>query len=511
MYRYQNPVIPGFNPDPSVCRDGEDFYLVTSTFEFFPAVPIYHSRNLVNWNLIGHCLDRPEQAPLEGCRASGGIYAPTIRKHDAMFYMTTTNTTGGGNLIVHAEDIAGPWSNPVYVDQGGIDPSLLFHDNRVYFCSTGMEGGRQGIFLCEVDPLTGKKLGPSTCISHGCGGRFPEAPHLYFIKGWYYLMLAEGGTEYGHMVTLQRSRDIRGPYERCPHNPILSHRDRGGHPIQATGHADLFEDQNGNWWMVCLGIRPLDSAMLHNLGRETFLSPVKWQEDWPVVGRAGTIETEMEGPLPAPPGLSVDFDFTADFSRPRLTRQWNFIRNPNPACYRQEKGRLTILGCEKTLSDPNTNPSFAGIRQPAFDIEATTSILLDLKPGTRAGITAYYNHDHHYDLGLEQSAKGGYSVVLNKRVYDLEREFRRENGLLPGDGSSETMKGELQLRITADRESYRFSFRRENGEWQDCGAAAVAGLCTEATSSMTFTGVYIGLFSAGGPAHFSSFTLKTKK
>jgi alpha-N-arabinofuranosidase len=509
MYRYQNPVIPGFNPDPSVCRDGEDFYLVTSTFEFFPAVPIYHSRNLVDWELIGHCLDRPEQVPLEGCRASGGIYAPTIRRHDGVFYMTTTNTTGGGNVIVHTKDISGPWSNPVYVDQRGIDPSLLFIDNRTYFCSTGMEDGRQGIFLCDIDPLTGAKKSPSTCISFGCGGRFPEAPHLYFIDGWYYLMLAEGGTEYGHMVTIQRSRDIYGPYEPCPHNPILSHRNRGGHPIQATGHADLFEDQNGAWWLVCLGIRPLDWAMLHNLGRETFLVPVKWLDGWPVAGNGGTIELEMEGPLPASPAPSRNFDFTADFSRPNLAPQWNFIRNPEPARYRQEGGRFTITGSEKTLSSPNTNPAFAGVRQPAFEVEAVASIPAgDLKPGTRAGITAYYNHNHHYDLGLERSAEGNYAVILNKRLHDMEQESRRAIAAPQGGTPSKNTGNELRLRIRADREQYRFSFCLENGAWQDCGGGMTAGLCTEGTGSMTFTGVYIGLFSTGGAANFSSFTLR---
>jgi alpha-N-arabinofuranosidase len=419
--------------------------------------------------------------------------------------MTTTNVTGGGNFIVHARDISGPWSGPVYVDQKGIDPSLLFCDNRAYFCSTGMEGGRQGIFLCELDPLSGEKQGPSACISYGCGGRFPEAPHLYFIKGWYYLMLAEGGTEYGHMVTIQRSRDIRGPYEPCPRNPVLSHRDRGGHPIQATGHAELFEDQNGNWWMVCLGIRPLGPAMLHNLGRETFLSPVKWEDGWPAAGNGGAIELEMEGPLPAPPGLPAESGFTSDFSGPRLAPQWNFIRNPDPLCYKQENGRLTILGREKTLSCPGASPSFAGVRQQGFDLEATAVVSLDLEPGTRAGISAYYNHDHHYDLGLERNAEGGCSVVLNKRIYDLEQESRRETGPCPGAG------GELQLRITADREWYRFSYRWGNGEWQDCGGGVTAGLCTEVTGSMTFTGVHIGLFSVRGPAHFSAFTVKTRK
>jgi alpha-N-arabinofuranosidase len=215
----------------------------------------------------------------------------------------------------------------------------------------------------------------------------------------------------------------------------------------------------------------------------------------------------MKGPLPAPPN-PPDFGFTADFSQPKSALQWNFIRNPDPACYKQEGGRFTILGRKKTLSDPGASPSFAGVRQPAFEIEAEASMLADLAPGTRAGITVYYNHEHHYDLGLEQNANGGYTVILNKRIYDLEQESRRETGLPPAKGSPETTGNELRLRITADRKQYRFSFRWGNSEWQDCGSGVTAGICTEATGSMTFTGVYIGLFSAGGPANFSGFTLR---
>jgi alpha-N-arabinofuranosidase len=218
MNSYQNPIIPGFNPDPSICRAGEDYYIAVSSFEFFPGVPLYHSKNLADWEMTGHCLTRPEQLPLNGCRASGGIYAPTLRYHEGIFYMVTTNVSGGGNFIVHTQDINGPWSDPAFIDQGGIDPSLLFDGGKVYFCSNG-NAGTDGIFVCEVEPRTGEKFTPSRLISSGCGGRCPEAPHIYHIGLWYYLLMAEGGTEYGHMVTIQRSRNIYGPYVQCPHNP----------------------------------------------------------------------------------------------------------------------------------------------------------------------------------------------------------------------------------------------------------------------------------------------------
>jgi alpha-N-arabinofuranosidase len=506
MYTYRNPVIPGFNPDPSICRDGDDFYLVTSSFEFFPGVPIYHSRNLVNWECIGHCLTRDEQLPLHGCRPSGGIWAPTLRKHGNIFYMTTTNESVKsaectGNFIVHTDDIRGRWSNPVWIDQGGIDPSLFFHNNKAYFCSNGNDentGNRPAVFLCEVDPLSGQKLSPTRLIAYGAGGKFPEAPHIYYINNMFYLILAEGGTEYGHMVTIQRSDTIYGPYQLCPHNPILSHRDRGGHPIQATGHADIVEDKNGNYWMVCLGIRPLTQAMLHNLGRETFLSPLKWVDGWPVVGNNGGIELEMEGPLPAAPepvNLNSTVDWKANLARPLDTR-WNFIRNPVMERYVVKDGVLRLCGDEQALSTPNGNPVFIGMRQQAF---LTTAETLLRPPETgKAGISAFYNNNYHYDLFVERGTDNNLAIVLNKRIHDLEAEtFRRT--ILPCN--------EIGLRIDADMEYYTFSYKCGESAWVVAGKGLVAGLCTEITYTMTFTGVYFGIFASGGAAEFFRFEL----
>ena len=170
---YRNPIIPGFNPDPSICRKGDDFYLVTSTFEFFPGVPVYHSKNLVNWEHIGYCLDRDSRLSLQGCWPAAGIYAPTIRYHEGMFYMTTTNVSGGGNFIVHTEDPAKGWSEPAWVHgQGGIDPSLFFDDDgKVYFTSTGEDENGSGIRICELNPMTGELLSDSILLSHGTGGK----------------------------------------------------------------------------------------------------------------------------------------------------------------------------------------------------------------------------------------------------------------------------------------------------------------------------------------------------
>src|SRR5215217_6358467 len=250
--RFTNPILPGFHPDSSICRAGDDYYLVTSSFEYTPGVPIFHSRDLVHWRQIGHCLTRPSQLPLPLQQPSLGIFAPTIRHHDGVFSMVTTNldqliSTEGrqGSFYVTTDDPAGEWSESVWVDQGGIDPSLLFDDDgRVYLSSTHNpraadpdEGSTEpgwGIQQSEVDIKTGRLLTEPRLIWTGTGGSHPEGPHLYKIAGRYYLMIAEGGTEYGHMETIARSHTPWGPWEACRHNPILSHRSYHS-PIQATG------------------------------------------------------------------------------------------------------------------------------------------------------------------------------------------------------------------------------------------------------------------------------------
>ena len=501
MFSYNNPVIPGFNPDPSVCRVGEDFYLVTSTFEYFPGVPLYHSKNLVNWELIGYCLTRPQQLPLENCQSSRGIYAPTLRYHDGMFYMTTTNTNlkpdgqRYGNFIVHAKDIRGPWSDPAWVDQRGIDPSLLFDNGKVFFCSNGgMPEDKKGMYVCEINPVTGEKLSPSRFISAGCGGKCPEAPHIYRINGWYYLLLAEGGTSYGHMAVIQRSRDIYGPYESCPRNPVLSNIKLHRHPVQAIGHADLFDDEQGNWWAVCLGIRLLDTQLRHNLGRETFLVPVRWEDGWPLFGDNGTVTPRMSGPLPAPPEPK-NCDIIEDFSSEKLPLYWNYLRNPDLSRYRPGGGLLVLRGGTESLSDKS--PAFVGVRQQSFFIEGIAK-LQGITAGTRGGITAFLNESYHYDLALEQRPDSLY-VLVNRRVHDFEAiSFQAP---LPAG------TGEVELRITADMGWYYFSYRSGKGEWQSAGKGMSAGLSIEGTHSGCFTGVYIGLYSSGGESRFSGFSL----
>lgn len=496
--KYKNPIIPGFNPDPSICRVGDDFYLVTSTFEFFPGVPIYHSKNLINWELINYCLTKDTQLPLEGAEASGGIYAPTIRYYDGVFFMTTTNVSNGGNFIVHTKDIYGEWSEPAYVDQGGIDPSLFWDDDGTcYFVSNGLdENERVAIFLCQLDPFTGKKHTETKLISYGCGGRYPEAPHIYKKNGYYYLMLAEGGTEYGHMETIQRAKNIYGPYEKCPHNPILTHRDTPG-PIQATGHADLVEDQNGNWWLVCLAIRPIKNMQLHHIGRESFLAPVIWDKDgWPVVGNGGTIDFYMEGPLPGHAPQPVSHDFFDCFDKSTLDLNWSFVRNPRRENYLLEKGRINLKGGKDTLSTPLGHPTMIAVRQPEFDIEATVELEGEIKEGQISGLSAFYNNDYHYDIFITRD-KDGYKVCLRKKVADIEVITKSQ----PID-----YNGSAKLKIIANDQWYMFLYEN-NGEFTELGRGAVSLLATE-VNGRSFTGTFIGIFCEQGDIYAKSFSLK---
>lgn len=509
---YKNPIISGYNPDPSICRVNDDFYLVNSTFEFYPGVPVYHSKNLVNWELINYCLKDEEQLNLKGIWPSGGIYAPMLCFHEGEFFMTTTNVSDKGHLIVHTRDICGEWSDPVWIDQGGIDPTLLFDGEDVYFASTSRdEAGRDGIFMCKINPYTGEKLSQSVCISYGCGGICPEGPHLYKRNGMYYLLLAEGGTEYGHMVTIQRSASVYGPYEPCPHNPILSHKDDPDGSIACTGHGDLIEDQNGNWWMVNLGIRPsctADRALkLHHLGRETFLSPVVWtKEGWPVVGENGRIALEMKGPLPGDEVLPVNRDFADDFTDAAFSLHYNWIRNPHMEHYVRdvEKKELILKGTSVTLNDMDT-PTWIGIRQKEMQVLAEVSVSLTgqeegKKAVPRAGLGAFYNQYYHYEIYLTHE-EGQWKVCLSKHIHDMFAKTAEEK----------VDTGKIWLRIKGDALNYGFWYSEDGKHYEKLGTGVTAGLASEGTMQMSFTGTYIGMFAENTEGHFQDFSVRVKQ
>lgn len=410
--------------------------------------------------------------------------------------MTTTNVTSGGNFIVHTKNIRGQWSQCAYVAQKGIDPSLFWDDDGTcYFVSTGSIGNEgPGIFLCQIDPFTGKMLSPSQRISLGCGGRCPEGPHIYKRNGWYYLMLAEGGTEYGHMETIQRARSIYGPYEKCPHNPILSHRDHML-PIQAVGHADIVDDPKGNWWLVCLGIRPIPRSKLHLLGRETFLAPLVWGEDgWPTVNENGTLRQDMAGPLPGPAPTPVSLDFIDDFQGASLDLRWNFVRNPMPACYRLEKGAIRMFNQADGLSTLCGHPTMIALRQQAFCMATTARLHGDLAEGQCSGLSAFYNSNYHYDI-LITKEKGSCYVCLRKCVGDIQVIAAKEEIQYTGS---------IRLKIVSSEELYTFYYEN-GGQFLELGTGMTAMLCTETMRPKGYTGVFWGCFTEKGEISLSHF------
>ncbi|RKP56247.1 glycoside hydrolase family 43 protein [Cohnella endophytica] len=508
VIHFSNPILSGFHPDPSICRVGSDYYLANSSFGYFPGVPIFHSQDLVNWTQIGHCLTRESQLPLKANHqlansvSFAGIYAPTIRYHDGRFYLITTNVSSFRNFVVWAENAEGPWSEPVDLEWGGIDPSLLFDEGKVYITGTSDFGGEpEGIYQAEIDLGTGKLVTERRLIWKGTGGRFPEGPHLYRIQDKYYLVIAEGGTEYGHMVTVARSSSPYGPFESCPHNPVLTHRSHPS-PIQATGHADWVQAHDGSWWVVFLGIRPAARRNLHHLGRETFLAPIHWSEEgWPIFGINGRVELEMEAPVfclePQKDDVSSRRD---DFDSEALSHSWNSLWNPREGTrsLQARAGWLALYGTEATLDDLEA-PTFVGRRQQHF--ECRISALMEFDPseeGEEAGLTAFMNESAHYEIAVTRK-NGVRTIFFRRRIGSLWKVEREEE--LPA--------GAVVLGIAADADGYQFTYANPEREEVALGKGESAYLSSEIAGG--FTGIYIGMYATGNgkpcrtPAFFDYF------
>ncbi|MCD8029739.1 MAG: glycoside hydrolase family 43 protein [Bacteroides sp.] len=494
---YQNPVLRGFNPDPSVCRVGEDYYLVTSSFEYFPGLPVYHSKDLIHWQQIGHCLTRESQLPLHDAPPSGGLFAPSLRYRDGVFYVICTNVSAGGNFFCTATDPAGPWSEPIWVDIDSIDPDIFWdEDGKTYFVTQGNEGIR----VTEIDLNTGKTLAPERLVWGGIGGRYPEAPHIYKKDGYYYLLLGEGGTEYAHSATIGRSRHIYGPYESCPLNPILTHCNRiaQANPIQGVGHADFIQAADGSWWTVFLGFRTLAPYQnFHILGRETFLAPVDWPEGgWPQINGNGTVSLEMN--VPTLPQYPVEKKpVRTGFDTETLGLEWNYLRNPIPENYSltDRKGSLRISASPYTLNE--TKPvSFVGRRQTEFYFDAATRLtLLSDTENEEAGLTVIQNNQHHYEVLIRRKEKG-YAAQLRVKIGSLS--YVAAEQPIPGN--------EALLRIEGNPMQYTFFMGDPGtGTYTELGKMDTRYLSKEVADG--FTGVMIGMYASsnGQPTNAKAF------
>lgn len=501
--------------------------MITSSFAFFPGIPIFKSTDLVNWEQIGHVLNRKSQLNLEGAGYSGGIFAPTIRYHEGVFYVITTNTGNGGNFIVTAKDPKGPWSDPYWLEGAeGIDLSLFFDDDgKVYYTGTRTSEnpeymGDHEIWLQEIDLNSMKLIGKSHILWKGAlkNAAFVEGPHLYKINSIYYLLISEGGTEQYHSITIARSKEILGTYEGNLGNPILTHRHLGkSYPISNAGHGDLVETQNGEWYMVALASRPY-GGYYKNLGRETFLIPVAWEDGWPIVS-PGTGKIKFAYDMPNLPASFVNKSETRDdFDNEVLNCKWNTIRTPKeefwslaerPGFLRLKVRQISMLD---KLSPPpfgsfknykqegNMNsPSFIGRRQQHINFES--SVKMEFKPQNEnevAGIALIQNDNHQFRL--EYSIENGENVIrLIKCISKSNVDFRTatfEYENIQEEVAKKVFASEIiYLKVTAKGQEYNFYYGSESDKMKSL-VEKVDGRILSSDLAGGFIGTYIGLFAS---------------
>lgn len=491
MTLVSNPVLPGCYPDPTVCRVGEDYYLVTSTFEYVPGLPVFHSRDLATWTQIGHALDRPGQLDMAGIASSGGLYAPTLRHHDGVFYLVCTlvdqaDPDRGGNFLMTATDAAGPWSDPVWLGLDGIDPSLFFDDDgRVWLHGTRLAAQPQWhdqteVWLRELDPATMTLIGPEHVLWRGAvlGAVWAEGPHLYKVDGCYYLLAAEGGTEIHHAISVARADSVTGPYEGNKANPVLTHRHLGrGVDVVGVGHADLVQTPDGAWWAVLLGMRPY-GGYHYNLGRETFLVPVSWEDGWPVFapgdGRVpDVVDVPGAGPVRASPAGVVPPD---DLRWTALRAPWDEFATPQG-----DGWRLRLLPA--TLTERGT-PAFLGVRQQHKDVDVDLDVRgADLAAHEHVGLVVRQSEDDHVTLTLVPGA-GGLRVRAAHRRSGTETVL----GEVPVDAGAD---GAVRLALRARGQDYALAVVGAS----EATVAVADGRTLDTVATGGFLGLWIGVYA----------------
>ncbi|MBB5863587.1 glycoside hydrolase family 43 protein [Xanthomonas sp. 3058] len=507
---YRNPVLAGFYPDPSITRVGDRYYLVNSTFAYFPAIPVFESRDLVQWTQVGNVVERREQLNYDGLTVSRGMFAASIRHHDGRFYVVGTSVDSGGNFIASASNAAGPWSQLTWLPGiDGIDPSLFFDtDGSAYLLNNGPpEGtplykGHRAIWMQRFDIATNQPTGPRKVLLNGgvdlaSKPIWIEGPHLYHRDGWYYLSCAEGGTGPQHSQVVLRSRNVWGPFEAAPHNPILTQRDLPAertHPISNAGHVDLVDTPDGQWWAVFLASRPYAQDR-YNTGRETFLLPVQWRDGWPSILPAGKpIPYSAKAPRTTQPHidqapLSGNFSWHDDFDTATLRREWLFLRVPKEdvADLRTRSGWLTLHASTHGL-DSTATPAFLARRQQHTRFTASTAVAVPAHSGVSAGLAAFQNANAWYALGVRRNGDA-LDVFLDKR-----------------DGANTTtlartrvpVTTQLRLQIIGDGGAYSFAFDADGRGWQTLRRNDDASMLSTAQAG-GFVGSMIGPFAQLDP------------
>ncbi len=489
---FSNPVLAGFYPDPSICRVGGDYYLVNSTFAYFPGIPVFHSRDMVSWKLIGHVMDRTEQLNLEGLGVSRGIFAPAISYHNGVYYVTCTLVDGGGNFVVTATDPVGPWSNPVWLPQiNGIDPSLFFDKNgKTYILynsvapdDNALYEGHRTIRMTSFDTETLQMAGEEIILINGGTDLsqkpiWIEGPHIIQKDGWYYLIAAEGGTADQHSEVVFMSKEVSGPYVSYEKNPILTQRHldpKRENAITSTGHADFVMTESGDWWTVFLGCRPYRPCEdgFYNTGRETFLAPVKWIDGWPVVDPEHE-EVQYSYPFPIRPvtdagadiPYSGNFRIRDEFDTETLARDWMFLRTPLEKWYdlSSRKGFLSMRVQPETCAGTG-NPSFLGRRQQ--HLRGSASVLMEFVPESekeKAGLLIFQNETHFYFLC--QSSVADEAVIQLYKSKGIE-DFDPPMELIASHKLAvDRLEKGLYLKIAVDEDRYSFYYGFKPDDWQ---------------------------------------------
>jgi xylan 1,4-beta-xylosidase len=527
----RNPILRGFNPDPSICRVGEDYYIATSTFEWFPGVQIHHSRDLENWRLLTRPLRRASQLDMRGDPDSCGVWAPCLSHDGERFHLIYTDvkrygrTTVGGasgaslrdfhNYLVTAETIDGDWPDPIHLNSSGFDPSL-FHDEdgRKWLLNMLWDHrpGRNrfaGIVLQEYSPEARALVGERKLIFEGTPLGLTEAPHLYRREGWYYLITAEGGTGWNHAVTMARSRNIEGPYELHPHTYILSARDRPDAPLQRAGHADLVETPEGETYMVYLCGRPLPNRGRCVLGRETAIQQMRWRDD----GWLYTLDGQGLPVVASEAGPSADE--RTDFDEAELPIDFQWPRTPEPDAIfslAARPGHLRLYGRE-TIGSLFTQALVAR-RQQHFCYSA--SVAMEFEPAQyqqAAGLVCYYNGSKLHYLHVSRDDEHGRHLRVMSALPDSPQADAFTAPIPIPDGR-------IELRVEVDYERLRFAWRlKDEAGWtwlpQIFDASILSDEAT-APGQPNFTGAFVGLAcqdmaGTGNHADFDWFAYRERE
>jgi xylan 1,4-beta-xylosidase len=481
---FSNPILSGFYPDPSICKAGNDYYIVNSSFAYYPGLPIFYSTDLLNWQQIGYALNRPEQLNLDGAGVSRGLFAPTIRFHDGLFYILCTLIDKGGNFIITAKNPKGPWSNPVWLPEvKGIDPSIDFIGDKAYIVynseppeNKSLYNGHRTIRMYEFDYRNLKVIGEEKLLVNGGTDitKEPiwiEGPHLYKIGGYYYLMCAEGGTGYNHSEVIFRTKSLEEPFVSYQNNPILTQRHLNTarkNPITTTGHADLVQAADGKWWAIFLGCRPYQGDF-YNTGRETFMAPVEWKDGWPIIN-PNFKTVQYTYPINATikntaNKFSGNYFFKDDFNSAVLNNRYSFLRTVRSNWYdlKTKPGSLSVALQPQSCSGKE-NPSMICFRQPHLKGYAATALnFTATAENEKAGLIIFQSENYFYFLC--KSVENGKPVIqLLKGTGNNTNTTQPE--LIASQIINAKINTDIFFKIAANGGSYSFYYALQKNKWQ---------------------------------------------